>query len=95
MEHPVAYFSHKLPREERYATIEKECLAIKLAVEVFSIYLLGCHFTIQTDHRSLVWLDRLKGSNAKLNGWSLVLQQYQFTVRHRPGTQNTSADALS
>ena len=67
VEHPIAYFSCKLlPREEKYATIEKECLAIKLAVEAFSVYLLGCHFTIQTDHRSLEWLDRLKGSNAKL-----------------------------
>eukprot|EP00731_Ephydatia_muelleri_P029100 Em0020g744a len=35
-EHPVAYFSKKLlPRERRYSTIEKECLAIKLATHAF------------------------------------------------------------
>ena len=57
-EHPIAYFSRKLlPREERDATIEKECLAIKAATSVFKVYLLGRHFTIQTDHRSLEWLD--------------------------------------
>ena len=38
-DHPVAYFSGKLlPREQRYATVEKECLAIKLGVEAFQVY---------------------------------------------------------
>ena len=41
-EHPVAYFSRKLlEREEKYSTIEKECLAIKLAIQAFRVYLLG------------------------------------------------------
>lgn len=61
LERPVAYFSRKLlPREVKYSTIEKECLAIKLGVEAFRVYLLGRNFVIQTDHRSLVWLDKLK-----------------------------------
>ena len=42
MDHPVAYFSRKLqPREQRLLVIEKECLAIKLGVEAFAVYLLG------------------------------------------------------
>ena len=41
-DHPVAYFSKKLlPREERYSVIEKECLAVKLAVQTFRVYLLS------------------------------------------------------
>ncbi|KAL5515900.1 hypothetical protein EMCRGX_G001145 [Ephydatia muelleri] len=56
-EHPVAYFSKKLlPRERRYSTIEKECLAIKLATHAFRVYLLGKPFTVQTDHHALEWL---------------------------------------
>ena len=93
---PISYFSQKLlPREVRYSTIEKECLAIKLGVEAFRVYLLGRQFIIQTDHRSLVWLDKLKEKNARLARWSLILQQYAFTVVHRAGTLNRNADALS
>ena len=54
-EHPIAYFSRKLlPREEKYATVEKECLAIKLGIHAFHVYLLGSPFKVQTDHKSLV-----------------------------------------
>ena len=95
-ERPVAYFSRKLlPREVRYSTVEKECLAIKLGVEAFRVYLLGREFVVQTDHRSLVWLDKLKDKNARLARWSLILQQYSFTVTHRAGSANGNADALS
>jgi hypothetical protein len=95
-DHPVAYFSRKLlPREEKYSTIEKECLAIKLSIHAFRVYLLGKEFVIQTDHRALEWLDRLKESNARLTRWSLALQPYQFVVRYRAGKKNGNADALS
>ena len=41
-DHPIAYFCHKLlPGKEHYSTVEKECLAIKLAVQAFCFYLLG------------------------------------------------------
>lgn len=95
-DHPVAYFSRKLlPRELRYSTIEKECLAIRLGIQAFRVYLLGRRFRVQTDHRALQWLDKLKDSNARLTRWSLALQPYDFDVEHRPGTSNANADALS
>ena len=51
---PIPYFSRKLlPREQAYSTVEKECLAIVLAVKHFKAYLLGRTFIIQTDHRAL------------------------------------------
>ena len=80
-DHLIGYFSKKLlPREERYSTIEKECLAIKMAMNIFRTYLIGRHFTVETDHRSLVWLDKLKDSNSRLTRWSLALQPYDFMV---------------
>ena len=95
-DHPVAYFSRKLqPREESYTTVEKECLAIKLGVQAFRVYVLGRQFTIEMDHRLLEWLDRLKENNARLTRWSLSLQPYQFEVKYRSGKKNSNADALS
>lgn len=44
---PVAYFSKKLlVREEKYSTGEKECLAIRLVIQAFHVYLLGRAFVI-------------------------------------------------
>ena len=95
-DHPIAYYSKKLlPRECNYSTIEKECLAIKLTVEHFQVYLLGRSFTIQTDHRALQWLQNVKDRNSRLTRWSLSLQPYRFRVEHRKGRDNANADTLS
>ena len=95
-DHSVTFFSRKLlPREEKYSTIEKECLAIKLAVHAFRVYLLCTSFVIQTDHRALEWLDKLKENNSHLTRWSLALQPYQYRVVYRVGKANLNADALS
>lgn len=95
-DYPLAYYSRKLlPREQKYSTVEKECLAIKLAVEHFKIYLLGKPFTIHTDHRSLKWLNSFKDKNGRLTRWSLSLQPYVFDVMHKAGIKNGNADALS
>ena len=96
VEHPLAFYSRKLlPRETRYSTIEKECLAIKAATHNFRVYLFGRKFTIQTDHHALEWLDRLKDNNARLTRWSLALQPYQFVVLYRAGSATNNADGLS
>ena len=94
-EHPIAYFSCKLlPKEQKYATVEKECLAIKLGIKAFEPYLLGKPFRVHTDHRALQWLDKARESNAHLTRRSLALQPYKFMVEHRTGTSNANADAL-
>ena len=75
--------------------MQKECLVIKLATHAFRVYLLGKPFLIQTDHRSLEWLNRLKDNNARLTRWSLAFQPYNFTVQYRAGKANGNTDALS
>jgi phospholipid-translocating ATPase len=95
-DHPVAFCSRKLlHREEKYSAVEKECLAIRVAVKVFKVYLLGRHFIIQTDNHALEWLARIKDKNARLTHWSLALQPYDFNVVYRKGTANRNVDGLS
>ena len=95
-ERPVAYASRKLlPRETRYATIEKECLAIVWALKQFRIYLYGVPFVIETDHKPLIWLQKMKNTNQRLTRWAITVQQYQYEIRHRPGVQHGNADGLS
>ena len=50
---------------------------------------------METDHQALVWMDRLKDTNARLTRWSLLLQSYDFLVEHRKGLKNGNADGLS
>ena len=95
-EHPIAYYSRKLlPREQKYATVEKECLGIVCALKNFEVYLLGREFTICTDHQALKHLQRMKNSNSRLTRWALAIQPFLFDIVHKPGLDNTNADGLS
>ena len=96
VEHPVTYISRKLLKHERnYATVEKEGLAIKWALERLQYYLLGREFVLITDHAPLKWMITNKNNNARITRWFLTLQDFKFTVEHRPGKENKIADALS
>ena len=70
-------------------------MAIKLATQAFRVYLLEKPFTVQTDHRALEWLDKVRENDAKFSCWSLALQPFQFVVQHRPGKENQNADSCS
>ncbi|XP_056622843.1 retrovirus-related Pol polyprotein from transposon 17.6 [Triplophysa dalaica] len=96
IEHPVVYISRKLtPAETRYATVEREALAIKWAVLELRYYLLGRSFTLVTDHAPLQWMSKAKDTNARITRWFLTLQDYHFTVKHRAGSSHGNADGLS
>ena len=85
-EHPVAYASRKLlPRERRYATVEKESLAVKWTILKFAPYLLGRTFTLVTDHRPLSWIAHHSSANARVARWAIAHQPFSFTVKYRPG----------
>ena len=92
----VEYFSKKFTEcQQRYATVEKEATAVKTAIDRWSTYLRGRHFTLETDHRPLVWLRSMASRNNKLARMAIDLSEYDFNVIHIKGVENTDADALS
>ena len=93
---PVTYASRKLlPRERKYAVMEKECLAIVYAMEKFDEYLYGREFELQTDHQPLVSMNHSRVANDRIMRWSLLLQPYNMKLTIIPGRENVIADYLS
>ena len=97
-DHPVCYYSKKFNKsQEHYSTIEKECLALVLALQYFEVYLSSSSLPIKvfSDHNPLVFIDRVKNKNHRLLRWSLMLQQYNLDIKHIRGKDNLIADCLS
>lgn len=93
---PVAYASRTLNKAEKnYCTIEKELLGIVWAVKHFRPYLYGRKFSIQTDHRPLVYLFNMTNPSSRLTKFRLILEEYDFEVSYIKGKANVTADALS
>jgi len=93
IKHPVLYASRKLlPREQNYSVGEREALAIIWAVRKFHRYLYGQHFTLESDHRPLEYLQSNHPRNPRLMRWSLALQTYRYTVHYIRGVENVVAD---
>ena len=94
--HPVNFMSKKFSEAEcSYAVIEKECYAIVWAVKMLRVYLEGKEFTVNSHHAPLQWLYKMKTSNQRLLMWSLILQEFKFSISHIAGKANIVADALS
>lgn len=96
LRHPIGFASRKLlPREQNYATIERECLAIVWGISKFDNFLYGQHFILEVDHEPLRYLSQCNFKNSRLTRWALSIQPYRFTVRHIKGVDNVGADFLS
>ena len=94
-ERVVSYASRTLsPREQNYSTMEKEALAIVFATQHFRVYLVGHAFQIITDNQALKWLHTVE-PKGRIARWLMDLQEFDFTISHRPGSSNQNADALS
>ncbi|CAL1683818.1 unnamed protein product [Lasius platythorax] len=93
---PIAYYSQATNKaESNYHSFEFEMLAIVKAIERFHTYLYGLNFSIVTDCNALVYAINKANLNPRIARWTLMLQNYNFKVEHRPGKKMAHVDALS
>lgn len=93
---PIEFISRKLnPHEKNYTVQEWECLAVVWAVERFRPYLEFTAFEIHCDHASLVWMFKTEQTSSRVKRWVLRLQGFDCVIKHRKGSLNIPADALS
>lgn len=96
--HPVSYFSAKFKKHQlNYSTIEKETLAMLLALQHFDVYVCSTSVpvSVYTDHNPLVFLAQMYNHNQRLMRWALLAQGYNIVIQHKKGSDNVVADALS
>lgn len=96
IQRPIAFISTKLKdAEQRYSTIERECLAIVWAIKSLRHYLVGKEFVVHCDHCLLIWLKNNVDSASRLFRWNVLLSEYRFQIKYKPGKENVVADELS
>jgi hypothetical protein len=95
--HPVAYDGRKLQGAElNYPIHEKELLAIKHALRIWSIHLQNGRKTlVLTDHESLRYLQSTKTPSKRLARWISEFSEYDLDIRYRKGSEAIVPDALS
>jgi putative transposase len=93
-ERVIAYASRSLKQNEKnYSAYLLELAAAAWAIDHFSVYLLGKHFVLFTDHKPLETLS--KTHKKTLNRLQEQMLEYDFSIRYKKGLENTAADALS
>ncbi len=66
-------------------------------LQYFDVYISSSNMpvTVFTDHDPLVFLARMYNHNQRLMRWSLIVQGYNLVNKHKKGSENIIADALS
>lgn len=94
--HPICFESKKLnDAETNYPVHELECLAIVHCFKKWRCYLEGADVVVQTDHKSLQYLQSQKQLSRRMTRWAAFLQQFEFQITYLKGKDNLVADALS
>lgn len=93
---PIACFSEKMavPRSH-YNTSDIELYDVVQAIKNWHHYLFHREFILFTDHDSLKHMGSQDKVSFRHASWFAYLQQFTFVIKHKAGSLNKVADALS
>ena len=96
----VAYTSRFLNSlEEKFSVNKLELLGVVWAIKHFIYYLYGKHFTVITDHQTLISAlnasERSKTSQSRLTRWIDRLIPFHFDIKHLAGSKMGLIDYMS
>ena len=97
---PLQYFSKNFSEcEQKLPIRSRELLSITLAIKNFETILVGEHFTVLTDHKSLIYLNNtaIDALCIRTRNMLWYLSHFHFDICHISGTdeRNKIADCLS
>ncbi|KAL8108106.1 hypothetical protein AgCh_024522 [Apium graveolens] len=93
--HPLAFISKSLgPKLQNLSAYEKELLALLFAVQKWEQYLLGSHFIVKTDRKSLQWMLQQKLTTPFQQFWISKLMGFDYEIQYKKGVENVAVDAL-
>lgn len=81
--------------ESKYNSTRLELVAFVWSVDRLRSLLLGIHFRVVTDCQALVYLNTQGIQKPQIVLWYDLIQDFDFTMRHRPGTHMLHIESLS
>ena len=81
--------------QQHYQTQEHETIAVLEALMKWEDKLLGCKFTLVTDHKGLEYFETQKNLSDRQVRWWEFLSCFNYTIMHVNGIDNKVADCLS
>eukprot|EP00253_Pinus_taeda_P019997 PITA_19997 len=92
----IYYISKNLSSAElNYIVTEKKFLPVIHAVNKFRHYITGYPVMLYTDHSAIKYFANKPVTNARITRWLILLQEFDITIKDRPGKENPVADFLS